>query len=158
MNTVTLNTKGLQSFKRQLNMAEKSVVEVGIFEDHAARSEGPHDVSGLNNVEIGEKHEFGSILEGIPERSFLRVPLTTELPSIIKGESDQLEKSFVESGAKSVLEQIGFMGEAAVQEAFDTAGFGTWPPNSPMTIEMKGSNKPLIDTSQLRKSISSRVR
>jgi len=158
VNTVTLDLKGLQAFKRQLKQASKLTAEVGIFQDHAARSEGPHDVSGLNNVEIGAKHEFGSVAEGIPARSFLEMPLMTELPSMIKGDADSLSESFVEHGPKLLLEQIGFMGEAAVQDAFDSGGFGTWAPNSPMTIAMKGSNKPLIDTTQLRKSVSSRVK
>ena len=153
MNTVTLNTKGLQAFKRQIKAAGKSVAEVGIFQNHNARSD-----TDLTNSEIGAKNEFGSLSEGVPERSFLRMPLMTELPEIIEAESAQLEKAFVEDGPKAVLEQIGFMGEAAIQQAFDSAGFGTWPANSPMTVFMKGSNKPLIDTTQLRESVSSRVK
>lgn len=151
--SVSLNTLGLQAFKRQLKKAESARVEVGIFSDHADRQgDGP------NNVEIGAKHEFGSVSEGIPQRSFLDMPLRTELPDVVRAEHTQLEKSFVEDGPKAMLEQVGFMGEAVVQDAFDTGGFGTWPANSPMTVFLKGSNQPLIDTTQLRKSVSSRVK
>lgn len=169
--SVTLNTKALQAFKRQLKKAEKSRVEVGIFSENAARDDGE------SNVEVGAKMEFGSaedsetslkqqqargrgpmMWHGNPARSFLMMPITTELPIVIRSEHAQLEKSFVEDGAPAMLEQVGFMGEAVVQDAFDTQGFGTWPNNSKKTVEWKGSDKPLIDSTQLRKSVSSRVK
>lgn len=158
MNTVTLNTLGLQAFKRKLKASAKASVEVGIFADHAARTPKDEFDEGLTNVEIGAKHEFGSIREGIPARSFLDMPLRTELPSIVRTDSTDLVTAFVEDGPKAMLERIGFMGEAAIQEAFDTSGFGTWAPNNPETVQRKGSSKPLIDTEQLRESISSRVK
>ncbi len=155
---VSLVTLGLSAFKRKLKAADKSRVEVGIFSDHAARTPKDEHDEGLSNVEIGYKHEMGVIREGIPARSFLEMPLRTELPSIIKAEAAALVASFAEDGPKAMLERVGFMGEAAIQEAFDTSGFGTWAPNHPQTIQAKGSSKPLIDTSQLRESISSRVK
>ena len=155
---VSLVTLGLQSFKRKLKAVGKTHVEVGIFSDHAARVPKDEHDEGLSNVEIGYKHEMGVIREGIPSRSFLEMPLRTELPSIIKAEAAALVASFAEDGPKAMLERVGFMGEAAIQEAFDTSGFGTWAPNHPETVQRKGFNKPLIDTSQLRESISSRVK
>ena len=148
MSSVTLNTKGLQSLKRKLKTAEGARAEVGIFSDHDARDDGK------SNVEIGAKHEFG---QGVPMRSWLQMPINTELPKIVVNEESQLAAAFIEDGANAMLERIGFMGEAAIQAAFDTGGFGTWESNSEYTIAMKGRNEPLIDTSQLRGAISSRV-
>ena len=61
-------------------------------------------------------------------------------------------------------------GEKRIDEAFETGGFGTWAPNSPITIHgskpdksgkkfIKGkkSDQPLIDIGGLRQSIGSRV-
>ena len=31
---------------------------------------------------------------------------------------------------------------------------GNWKPNAPLTIELKGSSHPLIDTGQMRQSIT----
>ena len=152
MNTVTLNTKGLQAFKRKLKGAEVARVQVGIFSDHDARRE-----TVLTNAEIGAKHEAGVIEEGIPRRSFLEVPARTELPKVVEGESATLIKAFIEDGAKAMLERVGFLGEAVVQDAFNTGGFGEWPPNTDYTLARKQGDKPLIDTKQLRESISSRV-
>lgn len=149
--SVTLDLKGLQAFKRQLRTAVRSSVEVGIFEENTTRA----DPNQLTNAEIGYRHEFGL---GVPVRSWLNMPLVTELPDVIKSESSELSKAFVDDGAKAMLERVGFMGEAVIQDAFDTQGFGTWPDNSEMTIAMKGRNEPLVDTTQLKKSVSSRVK
>lgn len=173
MNTVTLDTKGLQAFKRSLGKADKARVQVGIFESHNARDDGE------TNASIGAKMEFGSMAEstpsdkqaasrgrtgkhrptwvGNPARSFLDMPVKTELPEVIRAESDSLVSAFVDGGAKPMLEMVGFMAEASIQEAFETGGFGTWDANSDKTKEWKGSDKPLIDSHQLRESISSRV-
>ncbi len=152
MSSVTLNTQGLQSLKRKLKTAEKARAEVGIFSSHDARSDGK------SNIEIGWKHELGVIGEKIPKRSFIKMPCDEELPKIIEGELGELSDAFIKDGAKAMLERVGFMGEAAIQSAFDTGGFGQWPSNSEYTIAMKGRNEPLIDTSQLRGAISSRVK
>jgi hypothetical protein len=44
-----------------------------------------------------------------------------------------------------------------VQEAFDTRGFGSWKPNAPETVELKGSDAPLIDSAQMRHAVDSRA-
>ena len=45
----------------------------------------------------------------------------------------------------------------AIQEAFDTQGFGEWTPNAPSTIKKKGSSSPLIDTGALRQKIVAEI-
>ena len=69
-----------------------------------------------------------------------------------------LKKTFEKLHIKEVFVKIGIIAEGVVQEAFSTRGFGKWAPNSEMTIAQKGSDSPLIDTAQLRKSISSDVK
>ena len=149
MSGVTLNTQGLQSLKRKLKTAEKARAEVGLFTSHDARDDGE------SNIAIGRQHEFG---QGVPRRSFLEIPMLTEFPKIVEGESESLAETFANDGAAATLERLGFMGEVAIQEAFDTGGFGQWPANSPHTLLFKKGDKPLIDTSQLRGAISSRVK
>jgi hypothetical protein len=56
-----------------------------------------------------------------------------------------------------ILKNIGFACEVSIQNAFASSGFGQWAPNTPKTIHRKKSASPLIDTSQLRRSISSAV-
>lgn len=59
--------------------------------------------------------------------------------------------------AKEYLNKAGLEGQAASQEWFDDSR-NDWPENSPLTIAKKGSDKPLIDTGELRKAITFIVR
>jgi hypothetical protein len=55
--------------------------------------------------------------------------------------------------AKEYLNKAGLEGQAASQDWFDNPSNG-WAANSQETIKKKGSNKPLINTGELRKSIT----
>jgi len=56
-------------------------------------------------------------------------------------------------GAKAQLEKVGMLGQNVVRAWFVDPKNG-WPENSPITIAAKGSDKPLIDTGELRKAIT----
>lgn len=140
--------------KIRANVPSNMAARVGVLGSHAART----DDSGTTNAEIGIIHEFGSVSKNIPPRSFLRMPIETHIGAIatFMGQPAMVEK--VLSGkAKEAFELMGIKAEEFVQQAFSTSGFGQWKPNAPLTIAIKGSSKPLIDTSQLRRSISSEV-
>lgn len=89
----------------------------------------------------------------IPERSFLRVPLRQGadelkaqwralLPKVISGELTM----------QNVLDQVG---GAAADLSRQAISEGIQPANAPSTVaKKKGSNKPLIDTGGLRRSIT----
>ncbi|MCM3141663.1 hypothetical protein [Brevibacillus sp. MER 51] len=51
------------------------------------------------------------------------------------------------------LHKAGLMGQNFARDWFTNPANG-WPPNSPITEERKGSDKPLIDTGELRKAIT----
>ncbi len=50
------------------------------------------------------------------------------------------------------LEKTGMLGQN-IARAWFTNPDNAWAPNSPVTIAMKGSDKPLIDTAEMRKAI-----
>lgn len=113
---------------------------------------------GITNAELGLIHELGSITRNIPPRSFLRMPIEKNKNKIIQFLSTNSIKELISEGNyKKVLQRLGIVAEGFVQQAFETKGFGQWDENSPATIKMKGSSSPLIDTSQLRKAITSKV-
>lgn len=119
--------------------------------------------SGQTNAEIGLKHEKGSYSERIPRRSFLEVPLVNNL-SKVDAMGKKLNASFktIDTGVRpevawrKAFTLLGIFAESIVQKAFEQSGPG-WKPNAPMTIALKGSDRPLIDTAQLRKSVTSEV-
>ena len=79
------------------------------------------------------------------------MPLTLKMPSYAKTFGTQLLKAIEEGNLKPVFVNLGIKGEQVVQMAFATKGFGQWWQNP------KTGRGSLIDTAQLRRSITSDV-
>ena len=71
--------------------------------------------------------------------------------------SEKSKELIAEGDTKTLLARLGLFAETLVQRAFETSGFGQWPALQSSTVKAKGSSAPLIDTGQLRRSISSEV-
>lgn len=149
---VSLNLGGLEELQKQMSAYR---ARVGVLGDKVGRTDGESD---LTNSEIGIIQIFGSITDHIPPRDFLLMPLLMNTRGILAAMSSNMVKRAMEAADyKKVFKILGAVGETFVQKAFETSGFGQWAPNSPRTIAAKGSSKPLIDTAQLRRGISSDV-
>lgn len=150
--SVNLDLRGLEKVTDQLKNAGR--VRVGIL-GSGKRRRG----DSLSNAEIGKIHEFGSISRKIPARSFLRVPLRKNTDKLLGVLQDNIvaKQALSEGNATLALELLGVKGEAIVLGAFRNNGYGTWARLKPSTLEKKRSNKPLIETGQLRRAITSKV-
>jgi phage gpG-like protein len=133
-------------------ITSKGYVKVGILGNRARSSK-----SGVSNAEIGVVHEFGSKDGKIQPRSFLRMPLqskgkwiTDQMVSMKK----QIEKAFSKGDNKIFFNKLAIFAEQAIDEAFETGGFGQWAPKN---SRPDGKNSPLIVTGQLRGAIESQV-
>ena len=116
----------------------------------------------LTNGFIGAIHEFGSVSRNIPARSFLRFPLRIGLPTKLRLNQKGMVNALLQGTFKNWLTKLGFACEEIVDHAFESSGDGSWKPLKASTIrarKKKGADKflPLIDTGQLRRSISSEV-
>lgn len=152
--SVTLNVTKLDKMKEE--MAKKYVTRVGVLGQKTNRTD--KSKSGqLTNAEIGLKQEMGVYSERIPRRSFLEMPLTMKMPKYAAQFGDWLIQAIEEGNLKPAYVNLGIKGEQIVQEAFASRGFGIWPDNAPLTIALKGSDSPLIDTGELRRAITSDV-
>jgi len=133
-------------------------IKVGIMGQKNKRNDGIP-----TNAEIGFANEFGKMTGPvkIPARSFIRMPLQTHFYDKLLSKKSLTKKEFekaVDSGqADKFAAKVGLVAEETIQEAFATRGWGEWKPNAPYTVEQKGSDSPLIDTGQLRRSITSKV-
>lgn len=143
--------KALNEFMKGIE--SKEVVKVGIFANRSTR-QGNEPVG---NPDLGAIHEFGSFAKHIPARSWLVMPLVDYAAEILKMASRGIEYHLSRGNFHQILLNLGIACENAIQRAFATSGFGTWAPNASSTIRAKGSDKPLIDTSQLRRSVTSKV-
>lgn len=148
------------------------VTNVGVLGSSSARPDADIDNAGLGLV-----HEFGSKTMNIPPRSWLRMPILHRIKMILKAVSNQqrsIEQAFEKEDGEKVYQILGLACESAIQEAFDSNGFGTWAPNSKLTVDGgwgvngktgkpfftkgKKSSTPLIDTGEFRQSVISVVK
>lgn len=150
-NDVELNFKGMD----RLIKAFKNVptARVGILGSKDKRE----DAENPSNASIGAVHEFGG--SGTVRRSFLREPISAFLALRLEKSKaftpKVLKKVLQEQSIREWVAKIGITGEEIVGEAFDTQGWGQWKPSN---MEHKENHQTLVETQQLRNSITSDVK
>ena len=148
---ITFNLKGLDGLTKD---ADAYRARVGILGDNAQRTDG----GPLNNATLGVIQMFGSITKNIPPRDFLYMPVQSHARDVTRAMSAGSVKSAIVAGDfKKVYALLGAKALEFVLMGFETSGFGQWAPNAPSTIRQKKSDRPLIDTSQLRRAQTSDV-
>lgn len=153
----TLNTLGLDQLLKALK-SKPPRTRVGILGSKTLRHTEDAK-SGPTNASIGAAHEFGTAT--MPRRSFLRVPLMEHLGKKI-AESGLLDKEVfteVMRAGTTVpwMKKVAIIAESIVAEAFATGGFGKWPAWKTPGYE-SNTGDILVDTTQLRNSITSEVK
>lgn len=132
-------------------LAKKARVRVGILADEPKETEDG-DTSPLSLVEIAAIHEFGAPAAGIPQRSFIRGTVDEKRHEIEQLQFAQAKRIVLgQVDPDHAVEQLGAKVAAMMQRRIAQ---GIPPPNAPETVERKGSSTPLIDTGQLRSSLS----
>lgn len=151
--TIELDTRKLDKFLKALK-GDIPTAKVGIIGDKNQRS---NEVMGEGNAAIGAKHEYGS--DGMPMRSFLRIPISDNMQKYLDNSGaftkDALNKVINEASLFEWLQKIAVIGETIVLDAFDSGGFGKWKPS---IMTHKKTKQTLVETQQLRNSISSEVK
>lgn len=149
------NLDGWNDLQKRL-AAAKGSVRVGVLGKTALR-EGEAE-SNFTNAEIAAVHEFGSSDGRIPERSFLRSTMRNREADFSKIQA-MLAKKVVANKltAEQALDQLGAWFAAQVKHAI-TAGIAPELAESTIKARRKGKQPgrkvPLVDTGQLRNSIT----
>lgn len=163
---VTVNVKvidrGWEAIKERARMLRDTgaVVSVGVQGQQGAAN---HQDSRLTVAQIATVHEFGKVIHHpklnrttvIPERSFLRATIDQYQQAILRRQV-LLQQGFI-LGKFPLKPAMELLGQYVVGLIKQRIANGIAPPNSPWTIAKKGSSKPLIDTGQLRNSITYKV-
>ena len=106
-------------------------------------------------------HSHGSPIHRIPPRPIIEPAIEDpENQQEIINELKQAAEEALDGNSTSAEQHFtraGLSGQNAARDWF-TNPKNNWPPNSPLTIALKGSDRPLIDTAQMRKSITYVVR
>ena len=147
----TEHNGGLKGFLERFREIGKPKVYIGV----PASKNGMHE-GGINMATLLAIHVLGAPSRGIPQRDPLRPPLIANAQRY----SDLLAlglKNALSDGTdpKLVYEKIGIV---ATNDVYDYFVTGNFKPLNQKTIDRKGSSKPLIDTEELRGSITYEVR
>lgn len=147
----TEHNGGLKGFLERFREIGKPKVYIGVPTSKNGMHEG-----GINMATLLALHVLGAPSRGIPQRDPLRPPLIANAQRY----SDLLAlglKNALANGTdpKLVYEKIGIVATNDVKDYFITGNFKAL---SEKTIKAKGSSKPLIDSGELRNSITYEVR
>jgi hypothetical protein len=140
--------------QRIRSLADLEVL-VGVPEEDAARQKNQEN-EPITNAQLAYVHTHGSPIHKIPARPIIEPAI--EDPDNQEDIAVYLKKAaeFALDGDKSntlaELNKAGMDAQNAVRDWF-TNPKNNWAPNSPITIRRKGSDRPLIDTVQLRRSM-----
>lgn len=178
---VRTDTDLLEKIEDDFRRNGKARVRVGVLGSHTLRTEG-----AMSNADIGAAHEFGvdggfsnhpsasrrkklawpnHSNNHLPARSWLRMPVLTHMPDQLpKNGRGVWQEVIVKKGVLGALAVLGAFAVRSIQMAFSTGGFGTWEALKPSTVRRKiakgrgqGGTSILIDSAQLRQSVTSEV-
>ncbi len=151
----TLEVKGLDKLIRLMGVTPPSV-KIGVLGSKAARG-ADTNASGLNNAEVGAFAEFGTV--NAPQRSFLRVPIAENLEKRMESagafDEDTLKETLAAGTLMPYMKKIAVLCESIVLGAFASSGYGKWRPSN---MSGKKNKQTLVETQQLRNSITSEVK
>lgn len=149
--------QGAIEIYRRLTGASKASLTVGIHAEEGSRvytPKGGEQGEPITMAELGEIHEFGL---GVPQRSFI-AGWFDENESRLRAQTMGMAKKYAQGTLESLEQGYEQLGNLYVGEIQRRIAEGIDPPLAPSTIQRKGSSTPLIDTGQLRSSITYQVR
>lgn len=130
-------------FKKLLKELAEMEVRIGFQHGEATEADG------TDICDIAAWNELGT--ENIPSRPFLRMSVDENVDKINNFLQSQKNALLSGKDAEQVLKEIGLFQKDLIQEKITE---GSFVPNSEITIERKGSSKPLIDTGRMRRSVN----
>lgn len=137
---------GWKAIKKEMGLLDRVTVTVGIHADAGAEE-------GTLIAQYAAYNEYGA--ENVPERSFLRSTFDDKLPGLNRLKAKLIK--LVSGGklrAKKAADLIGLQHASDVQDKIVDLRD---PPNSPVTIAMKGSSNPLIDQGYMKNAVRHEV-
>jgi len=141
------------------DLAKKQVL-VGIPASKAERQEG--DEEPINNAQLGYIHEYGAPASNIPARPFLS-PGIARTQESINNHLQKAAKAAMEGDSEKVdveLNATGLIAQAGARNEINSGNFEDLKASTLAARRRRGRTgvKPLIDTGQLRNSITYVIR
>jgi hypothetical protein len=147
--SVVFRDKGAKDLLSRLSQfATPATVKVGILGEKAAQTKS-------ENVSVGQVAEWAEFGLGQPERSWLRGWYDVQGQDIQKALRGAFQS--VLTGRATRIQVLTALGERFKGQIQQRIAGGIQPANAPSTVAKKGSSVPLIDTGQLRASVSWKI-
>ena len=142
-------------FFKQIEELKKLQVRVGYQQGKAKakkrKPDGSVADSDIDILDVAMWNELGTARA--PARPFIRQSADGNKDAIGGFCKEQLKKVTQGGTAEQALNAIGAMQKTLIQDAISKSP--EWAvPNAPETVDIKGSDVPLIDTGQLRRSVN----
>ena len=109
----------------------------------------PQDIPPVETAELAKTLSFGAY--NIPPRPFIEDGLLSKKDDLKEEVETQLDK--IKDGKRANWNKVGTKAVGAIQEFVRGGFYKSSVPNSPHTVEYKGSDTPLIDTGDLVNSL-----
>lgn len=149
-----IDLEEFDKFVKAVKASNPPYAKIGILGAKGARRGG-----GPTNAEIGAAHEYGAPEKGLPVRSFLRMPLTDQLPKELDSSDifgdDELSEVVKTGSLLPWLKRVAVLAEGIVKKSFTNNGWGRWAPWKNGYTSATGQI--LKDTTQLEGSITHEV-
>jgi hypothetical protein len=146
---------GFDEIQRQIALLDGSYVNVGFQEGTATKTQVKgqrKQTAGLSIPQIAAGNEFGT---NIPARPFMSTSFDENKALINKAIQGEYTK--ILDGKRTAEKSLGLIGQLMTKLIVQKIRAIVSPPNSPRTIAIKKSSKPLIDFGQMVQSVRYKV-
>lgn len=138
---VVVNDAAWRRIYNLVTRSKETSVRIGVFDGEMA--------------EIAAIHEYGAPGANIPARPFMRQALEKNRPQLVSLQAT-IAKALIE-GRIDALRAAQILGVWGVGVMKASIVDGSFAPLAESTVKAKGSDQPLIESGQLRRSIAFRV-
>lgn len=150
-----MSTAKWDAIRKMVTELGRASVRAGVVGEAAHEQ---HRGTSLTTAEIATLHEMGNPSTGLPRRSFIEATLDD---SEVQQEFAALETRLVAAviagsmDRNTALNQLGSWMASKIRERIESGRVK--PPLQPATVARKGSDIPLIDTTQLLEAIGHEI-
>jgi len=147
---------GFEEIQRQMALLDGSHVKVGFQEGAVTKPQVKgqrRKPAGLSLPQIAAENEFGTQI--IPARPFMSTSFDENKALINRAIQGEYKK--IAGGNGTTERSLGLIGQLMTKLIVQKIRAIVSPPNSPRTIAIKKSSKPLIDFGQMIQSVRYKV-
>lgn len=137
----------------EIEKLSKSYVKIGFQEGSVTKSQSKgkrRKLAGKSMPQIAAENEFGT--NHIPARPFMSTSFDENRAKINQAVASEYDK--ILEGTSTVKKSLGLLGLLGVDLIQQKIRAIRYPPNSPRTIAIKKSSKPLIDFGQMISTVT----